>query len=243
MKRDITIFAEPRASRGKNEARRLRASGSAPAVLYGSGAEAVAVAVSPKEVNRILHGKAGHNTIFNLTVRGGETTPVMIVDWQNDPVKDTLLHVDLKRIDLTQRIRVKVPMHHIGEPKGVKLEGGLHELITREIEIECLPDDIPEHFTIDISELMIGDSIRAGAVALPEGVTLVSPPESVISHVIALKPEEEPAAAVAPEGAAAAPAEPEVIKKGKKEEEGAAPAAEDKEKETGKEKEREKKKK
>ncbi len=108
MKREITIVAEPRAERGKNEARRLRAKGSAPAVLYGPGGESVPVAVSPKEVNRILHSHAGHNTIFNLTVQGGETAPVMIVDWQNDPITEALLHVDLKRIDLTQRIRVKV---------------------------------------------------------------------------------------------------------------------------------------
>ena len=237
MRKDITMFAEPRSSRGKNEARGLRAAGSTPAILYGVAGQAVSVSVSPKEVGRILHSQTGHNTIFNLSVKGGETAPVMIVDWQSDPVKDTLLHVDLKRIDLTERIRIKVPMRHTGEPKGVKLQGGLHELITREVEIECLPDEIPEHFTIDVSELMIGDSIRAGQVPLTGSMKLLSQPEAVISHVIALKAEEEPAAAAAtPEGAAAASAEPEVIKKGKKEEEGAVPAAEDKEKEAGKEK-------
>jgi large subunit ribosomal protein L25 len=224
MRREITINAEVRAERGKNEARRLRARGSAPAVVYGSTGEAVAVAVNPKEVNRILHSKSGHNTIFDLAVRDGETTPVMIVDWQNDPIKDTLLHVDLKRIDLTQRIRVKVPVQTTGEPKGVKLQGGLHELITREVEVECLPDDIPEHFTLDASELMIGQSLRASDIPLTGSLRLVSPPESVVSHVVALKAEPEPTAA-AVEGAApaASSAEPEVIKKGKKEEEGAAP--------------------
>src|SRR5580658_5684319 len=226
MRKDITIVAEPRSSRGKNEARRLRVSGQTPGVLYGAGGESVPVAVSPKEVNKILHSKTGYNTIFNLSVTGGETVPVMVVDWQHDPVKENLLHVDLKRIDLTLRLRVKVPVHTSGEPKGVKLQGGLHELITREIEIECLPDDIPEHFTIDVSELMIGQAIRAGEVKLGDGVKLVSNPDSVISHVVALKAEPEPAAV---EGAApAATAEPEVIKKGKKEEEGAAPAAEEK---------------
>jgi large subunit ribosomal protein L25 len=226
MRRDITIVAERRDSRGKNEARRLRAAGSAPAVVYGSGGDAFAVSVSPKEVNKILHSKAGHNTIFNLSVQNGETTPVMIVDWQNDPIKDNLLHIDMKRIDLTKRIRVKVPMHAIGEPKGVKLQGGLHELITREIEIECLPDDIPEHFEVDVTELMLGQSIRAGEVKLPDSVILVSPADSVISHVIAMKVEEEPTPAAGAEGAPAATSEPEVIKKGKKEEEGAAPAEE-----------------
>ena len=236
MRKDITVTAEPRETRGKNEARRLRAAGSAPAVVYGCGTEAVAVAVSPKEVGRILHSKTGHNTIFNLAVKGGESTPVMIVDWQSDPVKDTLLHVDLKRIDLTQRITVKVPVHTTGDPKGVKIQGGLHEVVTREIEIECLPHDIPEHFTIDVGELMIGQSVRASDVALGELVKLVSQPDAVISHVVALKAEVVETPAVVEGAAPAAPTEPEVIKKGKKEEEGAAPAEE-------KEKEREKKKK
>jgi large subunit ribosomal protein L25 len=198
----------------------LRAAGKAPAVLYGAGGDAVAVAITPKELNKILASKTGRNTIFDLAVKDGETTPVMIVDWQRDPVKENLLHIDLKRIDLTKRIRVRIPVHHVGEPKGVKLQGGLHELITRSIEIECLPDDIPEHYVVDVTELMIGNSIRAGDIPLAEGVTLVSPADSVISHVIALKAEEEPAAV---EGSApAATSEPEVIKKGKKDEEAGA---------------------
>jgi len=227
MRKDITIAAEPRSSRGKNEARRLRAAGMAPGVLYGAGGESVAVAVTPKELNKILASKAGRNTIFDLAVKDGETTPVMIVDWQRDPVKENLLHIDLKRIDLTKRIRVKIPVHHVGEPKGVKLQGGLHELITRDIEIECLPDDIPEHYVIDVTELMIGNSIRAGDIPLADGVKLVSPADAVISHVIALKAEEEPAA-VAEGAAPAATSEPEVIKKGKKDEE--EPPAEKKKK-------------
>lgn len=225
MRKDITISAEPRHLRGKNEARRLRVRGLTPAVLYGTGGEAVAVAVSPKEVTRILNSKTGHNTIFDISVKGGETAPVMIVDWQNDPIKDNLLHLDLKRIDLTARIRVKVPVHTVGDPKGVKIQGGLHELITREIEIECLPDEIPEEFRIDVTELMIGQSVRASDIPLTGSTKLMSPADSVISHVITIKAEAEPAAA---EGAAAAVAEPEVIKKGKKEEE--APAEEKKKK-------------
>ena len=244
MRKDTTITAEPRSGRGKNEARRLRASGWAPGVLYGAMETTVPVAINPKEIGRILHSRTGHNTIFNLAVTGGENTPVMIVDWQSDPVKDTLLHVDLKRIDLSKRIRVKVPVVTTGEPKGVKLQGGLQELVTREIEIECLPDDIPEQFSVDVSELMLGQSVRAGELALGEGVALVSAADMVISHVVALKAEavETPAAGV--EGApAAAAAEPEVIKKGKKEEEGAAgaeekkkPGAEEKKKAGGEEK-------
>jgi large subunit ribosomal protein L25 len=217
MRKDITIFAEPRSLRGKNEARRLRVAGRAPGVLYGAGGESVAVAVSPKEVNKILHSNTGHNTIFNLTVTGGETVPVMVVDWQNDPVKDNLLHVDLKRIDLTLRLRVKVPVHTSGEPKGVKLQGGLHELITREIEIECLPDDIPEQFILDATELSIGENLRANQIPMTGSMKLLSNPEAVISHVVSMKVEE-----VAVVDAVVAPvaAEPEVAKvKGKKEEE------------------------
>jgi large subunit ribosomal protein L25 len=227
MRKDITIVAEPRSSRGKNEARRLRAAGQAPGILYGAGGESVSVAISPKEVNKILHSNTGHNTIFNVSVTGGETVPAMVVDWLHDPVKANLLHVDLKRIDLTLRLRVKVPVHTSGEPKGVKLQGGLHELITREVEIECLPDDIPEHFTLDAAELSIGESLRASQIPMSGSMKLVSPPDAVISHVVSMKAEE-----VAVVDAAVAPvaAEPEVAKvKGKKEEE-AAPAADDKKK-------------
>jgi|SRR5580698_893676 large subunit ribosomal protein L25 len=220
MRKEITVAAEPRQSRGKNEARRLRVKGLAPGVLYGSELAAVAISVNPKDVNKILHSNTGHNTIFNLSVQGGEDTPVMIVDWQSDPVKENLLHVDLKRIDLAKRNAFKVRVHTTGEPKGVKLQGGLLEVISREIEIECLPDDIPELYTVDVTELMIGQNLRASDIPLGGAITLVSPPEQVIAHVVALKAEvvETPA-----EGAVAAtPAEPEVIKKGKKEEEVAA---------------------
>jgi len=231
MANTITVAAEPRNTRGKNEARRLRAAGAAPAVIYGTGKETVAVAVNPREVGRILHSKSGHNTIFNLAVKGGETTPVMIVDWQTDPIKDTLLHIDMKRIDLTQRLVVKVPVHTTGDPEGVKIQGGLHEIVTREIEVECLPNEIPESLSVDVSRLLIGQSVRATDVPLPGSVRLVSQPDAVISHVVALKAEEAAAPVPGAEGAApAAPAEPEVIKKGKKEEEGEAPAEEKKKK-------------
>jgi large subunit ribosomal protein L25 len=218
MRKEITVAAEQRESRGKNEARRLRVKGLAPAVLYGADRPAVPVAVNPKEVTRILHSNTGHNTIFNLAVQGLEDTPAMIVDWQSDPVRETLLHVDLKRIDLTKRIAVKVRVQTLGEPKGVKLQGGLLEVITREIEIECLPDDIPESYTMDVTELMIGQNLRASDISLGGSVRLVSASDQVVAHVVALKAEvvETPAA----EGVvAAAPAEPEIIKKGKKEEE------------------------
>ncbi len=229
MRKDITVAAEPRSSRGKNEARRLRVAGRIPAVVYGTGGDSIPVAVSPKELHRILHSASGHNTIFNLDVGGRENTPVMVVDWQMDPVTDRMLHADLKRIDLSKSLLVKVPVHTSGESKGVKQQGGLLELITREIEVECLPDDIPEHLTVDVTELMLNQNIRARDVALSGSMKLVSPPEAVICHVITIRVEEKPAEE---EAVVAAPttAEPEVIKKGKKEEEGAAGEAKEKEK-------------
>ena len=217
MVKDLTIPAESRDSRGKNEARRLRAKGSVPAVVYGGPAGPAALAVNPKDLTKVLNSRTGHNTIFNLSIIGKEDTPVMIVDWQFDPIKDTLLHADLKRIDLTQRISVKVPVVTQGDPKGVKLQGGIHEIITREVEIECLPNDIPEQFTLNVAELMVGQSIRAGDIPVSGSMRLLSPPDSVISHVISLKAEETTTAET---GVAAPGTEPEVIKKGKKEEEG-----------------------
>jgi len=219
MSQEITITAEPRETRGKNEARRLRVKGLAPGVLYGANGPSVALAVSPKEVSKILRSSTGHNTIFTLALEGGESTPAMIVDWQSDPVKDSLLHVDLKRIDLTKRIDVKVRVQTTGEPQGVKIQGGLLEVITREVEIECLPNEIPDSFTVDVSQLMIGQNLRAGDIPLTGSMKLISSAEQVIAHCVAMKAEEEPAAAVEGAVEAAAPAEPEVIKKGKKEEE------------------------
>jgi large subunit ribosomal protein L25 len=218
MRRDITITAEPRDSRGKNEARRLRAKGSMPAVLYGGAEGATPVAVNPKELTKILNSKTGHNTIFNLGVNGS-STPVMIIDWQYDPIKDSLLHVDLKRIDLTKRITVKVPVITQGDPKGVKLQGGIQDVVTREIEIECLPDEIPEQFVVNVTELLIGQSIRAADIPMEGSMKLMSLPDTVITHVISIRAEEP--AAVEAAGAVTPAAEPEVVKKGKKEEEGA----------------------
>lgn len=225
MRKDITVDAQVRDSRGKNEARRTRREGQIPAVVYGAYKDPVSVAVNPREILKIVRSKTGYNTIFNLSIAGGETTPVMLVDQQVDPIKGTLLHADLKRIDLTKRIRVSVPVHTTGEAHGVKVQGGLLEVITRAVEIECLPDEIPEGFTISVTDLMIGQSKRAADVQLSGSMKLVSSADAVIAHAVALRAEEAatPAEGAAPaaEGAAA---EPEVIKKGKKEEE--APAEE-----------------
>ena len=227
MRRDVTVAAEVRSSRGKNEARRTRVAGKIPAVVYGAFKDPVSIAVDPRAIRKIVHSESGYNTIFDLAIEGAETTPVMLVDRQVDPVHGRLLHVDFKRIDLAKRLRVSVPVVTEGEAKGIKLQGGLLEIITRVVEIECLPDDIPERFTVDVTELMIGQAKRASEVGITGSMKLVSPADAVIAHVVALRVEAEPVAeaAATPEaGAAPAEGEPEVIKKGKKDEE--APAEE-----------------
>jgi large subunit ribosomal protein L25 len=217
MVKDLTIAAELRSSRGKNEARRLRVQKQIPAVVYGIGKDPVAISVNPKDIVKILNSAAGGNTIFTLDIADAEKTPVMLKDWQNHPLKENVLHVDFLRIDLSKRLRVKVRVLNIGDPRGVKEQGGVYEIITREIEIECLPDEIPEDFRVDVTEFRIGSSLRAADVPLTGSMKLVSAADQLISHVVAPAKEEEAEPA---EGAAAVAAEPEVVKKGKKEEEG-----------------------
>jgi large subunit ribosomal protein L25 len=224
VRKDITVFAEVRASRGKNEAHRTRSAGNIPAVVYGAFQDPVSIAVNPREILKIVRGTTGYNTIFNLVIEGVGSSPVMVVDSQVDPLKGHLLHADFKRIDLTKRIRVAIPVHTEGEPAGVKVQGGLLEVITRAVEIECLPDEIPESFTLNVGELMIGQSVRASNIALSGSMKLISAPDSVVAHCVAMRAEEvapaaAEAAAAAPEAAAPGAAEPEVIKKGKKDEE------------------------
>lgn len=218
MKTEKVVTAEVRASRGKNEARRMRVSGLIPGVVYGAFKDPVSIAVNPKFISQILRSSTGHNTIFNLEVTGGETTPVMVVDEQYDPVKSNLLHVDLKRIDLEKRIKVAVPVKVTGEAKGIKLQGGQMEIITRFVEIDVLPNDIPQSFTVDVSHLMVGQSVRANEIQMPGSAHLLGQLDAVIAHVVGQKA--EPVAEVA------AVVEPEVAKKGKKDE-AAAPAAAD----------------
>ena len=214
MRKDITVAATPREGRGKNVNRRLRLEEKIPAVVYGVGKDSVALTVNPKEINKILLSGSGHNTIFNLSVDGGTVEPVLITDWQYHPVKGKLLHIDLLRIDLAKRIKVKVPVHTTGDAKGVKQQGGLFEIVSREVEIECLPDDIPESFTLDVTPLMIGMNLRAQDVPMSGSMKLLTAPEKVIAHVVA----QRGAAAAEADAAAGGKAEPEVAKKGKKEE-------------------------
>ncbi len=221
----FTVEGRVREERGKNAARRTRQTGMVPAVLYGAGGTTVALAVNGKQVARILRSESGHNTIFTVQLAGGGEEKAMLKDWQVDPASGALLHADLLRIAMDVRMRVRVPVHTFGEPQGVKMQGGVFEMVTREVEIECLPSDIPGEFRVDVSEMVIGKQLRAGELPLdPQKIRLVTDPQRVLAHVVTLKKEEEPAPEAAVT-AGAAPAEPEVIKKGKKEEEGEAEAA------------------
>ncbi len=223
----IIVEGASRATRGKNEARRLRVSGKVPATLYGGKGEALALAVNTKQVTAILRSESGHNTLFQVDL-GGKHEPAIVKDWQVDPVSGNLLHVDLLRIAMDVRMKVKVPVHTFGEPSGVKVQGGVYEVVTREVEVECLPADIPTEFKVDVSGLALNQSLRAGELPIDTAkLKLLTDPQTVLSHVVTLRAEEEKPVEAA---VATTPAEPEVIKKGKKEvegeegEEGAKPA-------------------
>ena len=214
---DATLQAEKRGGRGKNEARRLRASGRIPAVVYGAEkGKAVEIAVDPKILMRILHSESGVNTLIGLKVDGGDTR-VMVKEYQIDPIDHKLLHADFYQVAMDKALTVTVPLLMKGEAPGVKQQGGIVDFVNREIEIECLPGDIPENIIVDISELMLNQGVRVrdlhteGAKWKP-----VTDGDLMIVHVVALKVE-EPAATEPVVGATAAPAEPEVIKKGKTE--------------------------
>jgi large subunit ribosomal protein L25 len=223
----FTVEGKVREGRGKGPARQTRLTGMVPAILYGGKKESISLAVNAKQVARILRSETGHNTIFTVQVAEGAAEKAMVKDWQVDPVSGKLLHVDLFRIAMDVRMRVMVPVHTFGEAQGVKMQGGVFETVTREVEIECLPGDIPEEFKVDISDMLIGKQLRAADLPFdPKKIKLLTDPTRVIAHVVVLKKEEEPAADAAVT-AEAAPAEPEVMKKGKKEaEEGEGEAAE-----------------
>jgi large subunit ribosomal protein L25 len=222
------LEAEPRTAGTKNDARRVRHHGKVPAVVYGAGKQALAVSLDPRQVARILQSETGHNTVFDLAVNG-ERTKAMIVDWQYEPIKGALLHIDLKRIAMDQKLRVNVPIELVGEAAGVKQQGGILEQILREVEVECLPGDIPNSVELNVAELVFGTVLRVSDLAKNEKVKYVTDPDQPIAHIISIKEEEVPSAEVVAGEAAAAPAEPEVIKKGKQEtEEEAAEAGPEK---------------
>ena len=213
------LEAQPRTPGTKNDARRVRRGGKVPAVIYGAGKAALPVSVDPRQVTRILHSQTGHNTVFDLTV-DGERTKAMIVDWQYEPIKGSLLHIDLKRIAMDQKLRVNVPIELVGEPAGVKQQGGILEQITREVEVECLPGDIPNQIELDVSELVFSVVLRIADLPKSDKVKFLSDPDQPVAHIISIKEEEVPTADAVAGEAAAAPAEPEVMKKGKQEAEG-----------------------
>ena len=219
------LEAQARDAGTKNDARRVRREGKIPAVVYGAGKQAMPVSVDPRQVSRILHSEAGHNTVFDLAL-DGERTKAMIVDWQYEPIKGSLLHIDLKRIAMDQKLKVNVPIELVGEPAGVKQQGGILEQIAREVEVECLPGDIPHAIELSVLELVFGTVLRISDLPKNDKVKYLSDPEQPVAHIITIKEEEVPAAEAIAGEAAAAPAEPEVIKKGKQEtEEGAAEPA------------------
>jgi len=221
---DATLEAKKRGGRGKNEARRLRVSGRIPAVVYGArkdgqAPEGVPVAVDPKEVLRILRSESGANTLINLKLDGGEASRVMVRDYQLDPITHQLLHADFYQLAMDREIVVSVPIVVKGEAAGVKQQGGLLDFVTREIEVRCLPTDIPEHIDVDVSELMLHQSIRVKDVPTNPKWKAVTDGETMLVHVVMPKAEESATAAATDAAAApAATAEPEVIKKGKTEE-------------------------
>jgi large subunit ribosomal protein L25 len=222
-----TVEAQPRTpeSRGKNEARRVRVTGQIPAVVYGAKKDSVAITVSPKQITKILHSDTGHNTIFDLQLNGGKEK-VMIVDWQYEPIKGHLLHIDMKRIDMKQAIRVSVPIELVGESAGVKQQGGIMDQVLREVEIECLPTDIPGHIDVDVSQLVFGEVIRVKDLAHGGKLKFITDEDQAVAHITTVKEEVVATPEAVAADATAAPAEPEVIKKGKQEtEEGAAPPA------------------
>jgi large subunit ribosomal protein L25 len=217
------VVAKPRVGKfNKNAARRVRAAGNIPAVLYGAGHDPVAVEVDPKQISRILFSETGHNTIFDVQIDGrGSAAKAMIVDWQREPIKDKLIHIDLKRIALDKALQVSVRVKLMGVPAGVKTAGGILDQVLREVEIECLPVDIPSHIDVDVTGLNLFDVLRVKDLPHSEKIKYLEDEEATVAHVVAIR-EETPAVVEAEVAATAGtPAEPEVAKKGKTE---AAPA-------------------
>ncbi|CAN5496764.1 hypothetical protein BH10ACI4_BH10ACI4_25710 [soil metagenome] len=211
------VVATPRSGKfNKNHARRVRVAGKIPAVVYGAGIDAVAVTVDPKVIIKILHSETGHNTIFDLNVKGASLVKAMIVDWQNEPIKGHLLHIDMKRIAMDKMMRVSVPIQLVGVPVGVKTQGGILEHVLREVEVECLPNDIPSHLDVDVSGLELNAAIHISDLPHSGSIKFLGEENATVAHVTTVKEEAEPEVV-------AGAAEPEVAKKGKTD--AAAPAA------------------
>jgi len=211
MAEQEVVAAKPREGKfNKNAARRVRVAGMVPGVVYGAKEPSIAVELDPKQITRILHSDTGHNTIFDLEIGAGRTK-AMIVDWQYEPIKGKLMHIDLKRIAMDKAIRVSVPILLEGIPVGVKMQGGILDQVLREVEIECLPGDIPSHIDLNVTGLGLNSSVRVAD--LPHGkLKFITDESATVAHVVAIKEEVAPTVDAV---VAAAPAEPEVAKKGK----------------------------
>jgi large subunit ribosomal protein L25 len=213
----IVVEAERRQAGGKNVNRRLRCSGKIPAVMYGRGREPIPLTVTPEAVRKILFSESGRNTIFTVTVDGGQHTNAMVKDYQLDPVRGNLMHTDFFEIAMDRLLELEVNIEIVGEAEGVKLDGGLMDIVTRTIQVECLPADIPDSIEVDVSHLKINDYIRVKNLTADPKVKILTEPEVVIVTIVPPVKEEVPVEA--PVEAA----EPEVIKKGKTLEEGEQP--------------------
>ena len=214
----------------KNAARRVRVAGKIPAVFYGPGHDPVAIEVEPKQISRILFSETGHNTIFDVEISGQPAAKAMIVDWQREPINDRLIHIDLKRIALDKVLRVKVRVKLLGIPVGVKTSGGILDQVMRQVEIECLPENIPSHIDLDVSGLEMYGVLRVSDLPHSDKVKFLSAEDATVAHVVSIREEaptaaETEAAAIAAATAATAAAEPEVAKKGKAEPEAGAKKA------------------
>jgi large subunit ribosomal protein L25 len=219
---EAVLEAQARDTFGKNEARRTRRSGQVPGVVYGGdGKAATAIAVQPKALLKILHSESGQNTLISLKLAGAGDNRVLVKDFQLDPITHEVLHVDFLKIAMDKLLQVTIPIIVHGEPKGVKQQGGILEFIRREVQIEVLPADIPEHIDVDVTELMLHQGVRVRDIATNAKWKPISDLDLMLVHVIMPKVEEVAAPADAAAAATATPAEPEVMKKGKKEEEGA----------------------
>ena len=209
-----SITAKPRTGKfNKNHARRVRREGLIPAVIYGAGGPSVAITVDPKIITRILHSDTGHNSIFDLAIENGATGKAMIVDWQNEPIKGHLLHIDLKRIAMDKKMQVSVPVQLIGIAAGVKNSGGILLHVLHEVEIECLPGDIPQHIDVDVSSLEMNQALHISDLPHSDKIEYLGEEDAVVASVTYVKAEAEPEAVVVAE----TPTEPEVAKKGKQE--------------------------
>ena len=226
---EVVVSARRRAESGKNVNRRLRAGGQIPGVLYGAQKESVPVSVSPKEIGAILRSATGENTLFDLDLDGSRRK-VLIKEFQLEPIQGHLLHADFYEVALDKALQVFVHVELQGVPVGVKVQGGVLDFITRELEIECLPTDIPEKIEVDVSQLELGKHLRVSDLTLSDKLTVLTLPDVVIAHVVVPRAEEVPVAAEAAAATPEAGAEPEVIKKGKAEE-GAEEKPEKKERE------------